>query len=66
MTKEINFFVLRLACENLSYEEMGRLLEAMIIGCFSDDVQEAIEKSKELLVGNEKYVWPMVNVLAML
>lgn len=66
MTKEINFLMLRLACENLSYEEMGRLLEAMIIDCFSDDVQEAIEKRKELLVGNEKYVWPMVHMLAML
>lgn len=63
MEKDIDIFTLSLACENLNAEEMGRLLQAIITYCYAkedeeDDKDEIVEES---LIGNERYVWPIVR-----
>ena len=63
MEKDIDISTLSLACENLNAEEMGRLLQAIITCCYAeeyeeDDKDEIVEES---LIGNERYVWPIVR-----
>ena len=63
MKKDIDISTLSLACENLNAEEMGRLLKAIITYCYAeeyevDDKDEIVEES---LIGNERYVWPIVR-----
>lgn len=59
----LSLATLSLACENLNAEEMGRLLQAIITYCYAkedeeDDKDEIVEES---LIGNERYVWPIVR-----
>lgn len=63
MEKDIDIFILSLACENLNAEEMCRLLQAMINYCYAkeDEENDKDEIAEESLIGNERYVWPIVR-----
>ena len=63
MEKDIDISTLSLACENLNAEEMGRLLQAIINYCYAkeDEEDDKDEIAEESLIGNERYVWPIVR-----